>query len=137
MSTSAKKAVVAGLVLGALVAAWTFTMGLTGWYRDPALSAAFFLVVPIEVAVLVVLLRRTAPENGFRAQLGLGSLASVVASPIVFAQSMLFTTVAFPTYFADTGDPGTPVSNAATGAIATIVTGVIVSAITGAIVRKR
>lgn len=26
----------AGLLLGVLVSAWTFLMGITGWYRDPA-----------------------------------------------------------------------------------------------------
>lgn len=32
-----------GVVLGLLVAAWTLVMGVTGWYRDPVLQAAFFL----------------------------------------------------------------------------------------------
>jgi hypothetical protein len=127
------------------------------------LQAAFFLVVPIEIAILVVLLRKTAPEHGYGAQVGLGTLASFVAAPIVFTQSMVFTTVLFPTYFDDlraaheailrsegmaeteiatraaaaAAAMGTSTSNALTGAIATIVTGVVVSAITAAFVRKR
>jgi hypothetical protein len=161
--TGLRSAAAAGVVLGGLVAVWTFVMGFSGMYRDPVLQAAFFLVVVIQIVVLVVLLRRTGPEHGYGAQVGLGTLASVVASPIVFGQSMLFTTVVFPTYFADlsasyeaslreAGVPdaeigplvadaaaaaGTSVSNALTGAVATIITGVVVSAITAAFVRKR
>jgi hypothetical protein len=163
MSSGVRSAVLAGVVLGLAVAAWTLVMGLTGWYRDPALQAAFFLVVVIQIAVLVVLLRRTAADHRYGAQVGLGSLASVVAAPIVFAQSIVFTTIFFPTYFDDlrasheailraeglaeteiaarvaaaAEAQGTSVSNALTGAIATIVTGVVVSAITAAFVRKR
>ena len=138
-------------------------MGLTGWYRDPALQAAFFFVVPIQIAVVVVLLRRTREDHGYRGQVGLGTLASVIAAPIVLVQSLIFTTLLFPTYFDDLrasheallrsqGAPeseiaievaaaaeanGGSFSNAITGAIATVVTGVLVSAITAAFARKR
>lgn len=163
MAAGVRAALGAGVVLGLLVAAWTLVMGVTGWYRDPALQAAFFFVVVIQVACLVVLLRATAAEHAYRAQLALGTLASVVAAPIVLAQSLVFTTVLFPSYFDDlrasheamlraAGTPeaeitarvaeaaeaaGTPLSNALTGAVATIVTGVVVSAIAAAFARKR
>ena len=90
----------AGILIGVLCAIWTFVMGFTGWYKDPTLSNAFFLVIPIEVAGLVWGLKRTASEERtYRAQLVAGTLMSVVAGVIIIASSLLFTTVAFPEYF--------------------------------------
>jgi hypothetical protein len=40
-------------------------MGFTGWYKDPTLVKLFFLVIPIEIAVLVIGLRKTAPGQGY------------------------------------------------------------------------
>ncbi len=163
MSPSVRTSVLAGVVLGLAVAAWTLFMGVTGWYRDPALQAAFFFVVVLQIAVVVALLRRTSKEHGYRGQVTLGTLASAVAAPIVLVQSLVFTTVLFPRYFEDLraaheallrseGVPeaeiairaaaaaeanGGPLSNAVTGAIATIVTGLLVSAVTAAFVRKK
>ena len=42
-----KTVVLPGVLLGALVAAWTFVMGFTGWYRHPTLQALFFLVIAL------------------------------------------------------------------------------------------
>lgn len=163
MSPSVRAAVSYGVVLGLSVAGWTLVMGVTGWYRDPALQAAFFLVIPIQIAVVVALLRRTSKEHGYRGQVALGTLASAVAAPIVLVQSLVFTTVLFPSYFDDLraaheallrgeGVPegeiairvaaaaeanGSAWSNALTGAIATIVTGLVVSLVTAAFARKR
>jgi predicted secreted protein len=162
-SPSVRAAALHGVALGLLVAAWTLVMGVTGWYRDPALQAAFFVVIPIQIGLVVALLRRTSNEHGYRGQVALGTLASAIAAPIVLVQSLVFTTLLFPSYFDDLraahaallradGVPeaeiavrataaaeanGDSLSNAVTGAIATIVTGLVVSAVTAAFARKR
>ena len=90
----------AGILIGALCAVWTFVMGFTGWYKDPTMATAFFLVIPIEIAGLVWGLKRTAAEERtYRAQVVAGTLMSVVAGVIIIASSLLFTTVVFPEYF--------------------------------------
>jgi riboflavin transporter FmnP len=91
-----------------------------------------------------------------------GLVLSVVAGVIIFAGSLLFTTVAFPNYFADiqaaqtemlksAGMPEaeiqaqiaaaaamqTPFVNAITGVIGTVVTGLVVAAIAGAFWRRK
>ena len=53
----------AGLLLGVLCGMWTFVMGFTGWYKDPGKTAAFFVVIAIEVAVLIWGLRQTATKG--------------------------------------------------------------------------
>ena len=42
-----------GLVLGLSCTVWMFVVGFAGWYKDPALQALFWVVVPIEIGVLV------------------------------------------------------------------------------------
>lgn len=152
----------AGVTLGLAVAAWTLVMGFSGLYRHPTLNALFFVVVPVQIGILVWALRRTRDAGAdYVGQLKAGTLLSVVASPIVFVQSYLFTTVFFPSYFTELrathevmlreqglddaavaealGQAAAPTSfgNAITGAIATILTGLIVSAIIAIFVRAR
>lgn len=89
----------AGLLLGMLVAVWTFVMGLTGWYRHPSLLLLFWVVIPVQIAVIVWGLRKTAAHTNYGRQVVNGVVISVIASMIIFAASLLFTTVAFPQYF--------------------------------------
>ena len=138
-------------------------MGFTGWYKDPTLSNAFFLVIPIEVAGLVWGLKRTASEERtYRAQLVAGTLMSVVAGVIIIASSLLFTTVAFPEYFReleaaqrhilqsqgksaaeieqmvrDSASYTTPMGQALAGFVGTLVTGIVASAVISIWVRER
>jgi hypothetical protein len=151
-----------GVMLGLLVTVWALVMGMTGWYLDPVLQALFFMVVPIEIAVVVALLYRTRQTNGYVKQLRNGSLVGVIAAPIVFLQSIVFTLVLFPTYFADlramqeamlleegrsadqiareleaAAAMQNPVMNAVSGSIATILTAVVVSAIAAIFLRRR
>jgi len=151
-----------GLWIGALCVAWTFVMGFTGWYKDPALVNAFFLVILVEVALLVVGLRKTAATQGYSRQVLTGTLMAVVAAAIIFCGSLLFTTVAFPSYFQDVraaqeemlraagktpaeieaavqaASAGqTPLANALAGVVGTVVTGLVASLVIAAFFRKR
>ena len=89
----------AGLILGTLVVAWSCVMGFTGWYHLPSLFALRWLAIPLQVAVLLVLLRIQAPRYGYLRQVANGVAASVIASVLIFAGSLLFTTLLFPSYF--------------------------------------
>jgi hypothetical protein len=152
----------AGILLGVLCAAWTFVMGFTGWYKDPVMVNVFFLVVPLEIGIVIWALRQTAATATWGGQIVNGLVLSVVASVIIFAGSLLFTTVVFPNYFNDiraaqaeilkssgmaeaqiqttlaaSAAMQTPLMNAVSGVIGTVVTGVVVAAIAGAFWRRK
>jgi hypothetical protein len=153
----------AGVALGVLVVIWTFIMGFTGWYKDPALLNLFYVVIAIQIAVLMWALKRTAAEGrGFGGQLGAGTLISLIGGVFVVVGSLIFTTVVFPNYFQDiaaiqeqmlrsagkseaeiktvmdmAARTSTPAMQAFFGFCGTMVTGVVVSAIIGAFVRAR
>ena len=151
-----------GLSIGFAVVAWTFVMGFTGWYLHPTLLNLFFLVIPIQIVLLVVGLRSSAAENGYGKQVVAGTLASILASILIFGGSILFTTVAFPSYFeeirtfqttmlekagkspeevraqvAAMAATQTPFLQALFGAIGTIVTGLVSSLVIAVFARKR
>ena len=152
----------AGLLIGLLCSDWMFVMGFTGWYKDPATANLFFLVIPIEVAGLVWGVRRTAALRTYGSQLLAGTMMSIVAGVVIIAASLLFTTVVFPAYLADVehsyraslqqrGLPeaeiaaamhansatSTPMAQAQSGFIGTLVTGIIASAVIALFVRRR
>ena len=152
----------AGVLLGVLCVAWTFVMGFTGWYKDPVMLNLFFLVVLLEIGIVIWALRKTAGTATWGGQFVNGLVLSVVASVIIFAGSLLFTTVAFPGYFNDiqamqaelmkssgmadaqiqstiaaSAAMQTPLMNALSGVIGTVVTGALVAAIAGAVWRKK
>jgi hypothetical protein len=151
-----------GLLIGVSVVAWTFVMGFTGWFLDPALLNLFFLVIPIQIVLLVVGLRSSAAENGYGKQVLSGTLASLLASVLIFGGSILFTTIAFPSYFDEIravhasmleqagkspeevraqveamAATQTPLLQALFGAIGTVVTGIVSSLVIAAFARKR
>lgn len=151
-----------GLLIGVSVVAWTFVMGFTGWYLDPSLLNLFFLVIPIQVSLLVVGLRSSAAENGYGRQVFSGTLASLLASVLIFGGSIFFTTVVFPSYFDELravhatmleqagksaeevraqveamAATQTPFLQALFGAIGTVVTGLVSSLVIAAFARKR
>ena len=152
----------AGVLLGVLCVIWTFVMGFTGWYKDPVMLNLFFLVILLEIGVVIWALRRTATTATWGGQIANGLALSLVASVIIASGSLVFTTVAFPTYFTDIQSAQTemlkaqglsedliktqvaaaaamqtPVMNALSGFVGTVVTGLVVSAIAGAIWRKK
>ncbi|HJR61307.1 MAG TPA: DUF4199 domain-containing protein [Vicinamibacterales bacterium] len=153
----------AGLLIGVLCGVWTFVMGYTGWYKDPAKASAFFVVVLIEVAGLIWGLRKTAAEGRtYSGQVVAGTLMSIVAGVVIIAASVLFTTWAFPDYFREIeaayrgllrqqgkteaeiaseiaawSAGQTPMRQAMNGFMGTFVTGVVVSAIVAIWIRAR
>ena len=152
-----------GLTIGVLCGLWTFVMGFTGWYRDPATLNLFFLVIVIEIAGLIWVLRRTAAQGRtYSGQVVAGTLTAIVAGLVIIASSLLFTTVAFPEYFdeinraqremmAKQGMPEaeieaavraaaplqTPMVNALMGFIGTVVTGIVASAVIAIWIRAK
>lgn len=152
-----------GLWIGAACVGWMLVMGLTGWYAHPTLQYLFLaVVIPAEIVLLVLGLRRTAALNGYGRQLLAGTLMSVVAAVIIAAGSLVFTTVLFPDYFqrlrsaheqvlrgegrsqaeieqaiaaAETAE--TPASNALGGVIGTIATGVVTSLVAAAFLKRK
>ena len=152
-----------GVILGVGVIAWMFLIGFTGWYKNPILLNLFYLVIPFQVFLIVQALRETARQGaGYGAQVGAGVAISSIAAILIFGGSILFTTVAFPEYFAEiravheqllrqAGMPEakiqeelvkaeasyTPMSQAIQGFIGTVVTGLVTAAIAGVRIRHR
>lgn len=152
-----------GLMLAAGVIVWMFVMGFTGWYKNPVLVSLFFLVIPFQVFLIVQALRETARRGaGYGAQIGAGVAISSIAAILIFGASILYTTVAFPTYFADihamqekamrqagVSEEGiaevlahakreyTPMSQAIQGFLGTVITGLVTALIAGRWIRHR
>jgi len=153
----------AGLALGILVEVWTYLMGFTGWYKDPALMNLFWVVIAIQIAVLMWALKRTAAEGrGYAGQVGAGTVISLIGGVFVIVGSLIFTTLVFPSYFRDiaavqeqmlraaghgeaairqmmemNAKTSTPMVQAMLGFVGTMVTGIVVSAIIGAFYRAK
>lgn len=152
-----------GIVIGVLCSLWTLVMGYSGMYKDPSLANLFFLVIPIEIGCLVWGLRSTAREGRtFGGQILAGTMMAVVAGVIMIGTSLLFTTVLFPRYAHDleamyraslatqgksdgeiaaavqgNAASWTPMAQAMSGFIGTLITGIVSSAIIAAFVRAK
>ena len=152
----------AGVILGLAVAAWTFVMGFTGWYQHPAGLFLFWLVIPLQTGILLWALRGAAPTTGYGRQVWNGVSISLLGSMIIYAASLIFTTVVFPKYFQELEALGrqmmaqqglspdkieaavraqapmqTPRASAMAGAIGTVVTGFLTSLIAAVWLRKK
>jgi hypothetical protein len=151
-----------GLILGFSVAAWTFVMGFTGWYKDPARFTLFWLVIPMQVGILLWSLRETGRVDGYGRQVWNGVSISLLGSMLIFGASLFFTTVVFPQYFQERVALGrhlmalkglsaeqietavrlqapmqTPRASAMAGAIGTVLTGFVTSLIASVWFRKK
>jgi hypothetical protein len=153
----------AGLLIGVLCGLWTFVMGFTGWYKDPVMLRAFFLVILIEIGGLIWGLRKTATEGRtYFGQIVAGTLMAVVAGVVIICSSLLFTMVAFPDYFTELervqrqmlqsegrtaaeidqivgagSGMNTPMGQAIGGFLGTLVTGILASAVIAVFVRRK
>jgi hypothetical protein len=152
----------AGLILGFSVAAWTFVMGFTGWYKHPSLLFLFWLVIPLQIGILLWALRGTGANDGYGRQVWNGVSISLLGSMIIYGASILFTTRVFPHYFHDLEMLGrqvmakqgfspdqieaavraqapmqTPRASAMAGAIGTVVTGFLTSVVASIWMRKK
>lgn len=151
-----------GILLGVLVEIWTAVVIVARWHVDPVRMNLFFLVIPLQIAILVMALRKEAPNAGYGKQVLNGLVVSLVAAAIVFAGSYLLTTSVFPNYFAEVrvageamlveigGTPDQvaedmaknaamyrPLDNSIAGAIGTTVTGLVVSLVAAAFLRRK
>jgi hypothetical protein len=129
----------AGLVIGALCAVLIFVCGFTGWYKDPALKALFFLAIPIEIGGLIWGLRRTARAEGrnYNQQIVAGTMMAVIGGIVIGVASLAFTAM-FPDAMdaARAADPSaTPMSQALNGLIATLIIGILATAAIAIVVR--
>jgi len=141
----------------------SFVMGFTGWYKDPTLANVLFISVAmiVEIAGLIWGLRKTAAQGrSYGGQILAGTMMAIVAGVIIIAASLLFTTVVFPNYFSDieqayrtalqqqgktdaeiaaavqaSAASATPMAQAMSGFIGTLVTGIVASAIIALFVR--
>jgi Protein of unknown function (DUF4199) len=153
----------AGLLIGVLCGIWTFVMGATGWYKDPVMYRMFFAVILIEIGGLIWGLRRTAAEGrGYGSQVVAGTMMATVAGVVIIGASLLFTTVVYTDYFdqleamqigllQDQGVPeaeiarqvsesraaNTPMGQAVSGFMGTLITGIVASAVIAIWVRSR
>ena len=83
----------AGVILGLAVAAWTFVMGFTGWYRHPSLWILSWLVVPAQIGILLWTLRGLALTDGYGRQVWNGHTGTLIAKAITHAQKATALTV--------------------------------------------
>lgn len=153
----------AGLALGVGTGLWMFVMGFSGLYLHPTLASLFMLVVLLELGALWWGLSHTAQQGkGYAAQVGAGTLMALVACPVIFCSSLLFTGVVFPEYFseleamqrqmlADAGRSTAQIDaelqagaasraslpNALAGVVGTLVTGLAFSPILAIFLRRR
>jgi len=151
-----------GILLGVLVEIWTAVVIVARWHVDPVMMMMFFLVIPLQIVLMVVALRKEAATATYGKQVVNGLVLSAVAAVIVFAGSYLLTTVVFPNYFPEVRAAGEamlakqgrtpeqiaedmtknaamydPVQNSITGAIATVVTGLVIALVAGAFLRRK
>jgi hypothetical protein len=152
-----------GILIGVLCSLWTLVMGYSGLYTDPATANLFFLVIPIEIGCLVWGLRKTAREGRtYGGQILAGTMMAIVGGVVIIASSLLFTTVLFPNYSRELENmyraslarqgksdaeiltavqanaaSWTPMAQAMSGFIGTLVTGIVASSAIGYFVRKR
>jgi len=95
-----KSAWIAGILIAVCCGLWQLIMGFTGWYKDPVMQNLFWLIILIQFFCLIWGLTRTGKEGKrYWAQVGSGTLMSLLAGMILFFVAYLFTAVLFPNYF--------------------------------------
>ena len=156
--------VLGGLLIGGLCSTWIVINGVTGFYKDPQMSAMFVPVVSfMEIVVLIWALRKTATHGrSYSGQVVAGSLMALIGGAVNFCTSVVFTSVFYPNYFAEINAMSrqvmlenkqseeqiaaainavagwqTPVMSALAGFIGTAMTGIVASAVIAIWIRAR
>ena len=158
-----KRILAAGVLMGVLCGGWTLVMGYTRWYRDPTLLNLFWAVMGFELLALIWGLRGTAAEGRrYGGQVLAGVLISIVGGVIVMGCSLLFTVVLFPNYFRELAainenllrsagkteeeirtamaaymSTATPMMNALSGFLGTVITGLFMTLVIAIFVRAK
>ena len=158
-----KPIVTAGIVLGVSAGIWMFINGLAGLYKNPGTAWVFPVVATvIEIFVIVWGLRKTAQlGKRYGGQVLAGLMIAVVGAVLILGFSLIWANV-----FTDAGevtaamqadawaDRGmseeqieetlantefmrTPLFQAISGSIATIVTGLVISLIAAIFIRQK
>ncbi len=150
-----KSAIQAGVILGLMVVVWTLVHGMTGWYKNPAMSWTFWMVIPFQIILLVWMLKNTKKQGfGYGQQVKAGIVMSLAAAGIIFIGSWLVTTAVIPNYHADmqamtdqlrtarglapeTAKPLSAMSSSMAAFLGTVVTGLIASLVAAVLIRDK
>ncbi len=151
------------IVLAVLVTVVSLAIMGTGMHRNPVVGglASIGLAIVLNVVVVVLALRQTAPGSAYVRQLLNGALIGVIAGCLIFASSWMMLSFVFPNAIAEmkTGyvetmqaagatdeqveqlrtrmESATPVNQAVPGLVGTFFTSLIVAAVAGAFLRKK
>ena len=144
-----------GLILGVIVGAMGFALPTLGLHTNEMTPTVFVTAaIVINIVVVVLALRKTAPGSNWGGQILNGLVLGVVGAAIIFLSSFLMTTLVFPDYYAEFAEAarmradagglspseieaqvamatGTPASSAFSGALGTVITSVVIAAVTG------
>ena len=150
-----------GLTLGVIVGAMGFVLAMLGLHTNENAPVGFVgAAIAINVIVVILALRATAPDNGWGGQIRNGLVLGAVGAVVIFASSLAMTALVFPDYYAEFAEAariravagglspeeveaqvamatGTPASSAFSGAAGTLVTSVAVAAVVGFFKRTR
>ena len=150
-----------GLVLGVIVAAFGFVLGMSGLHTHPMAPMGFVIVaIIINVVIVVLAVRRLASISTWIQQVGNGLVLGFVGALVVFLGSWLMTAIVLPDYYAEFAEAarvravadglaaedieaavtmatGTSVGSAFQGALGTMITSVVVAGLAGLFNRIR
>ena len=150
-----------GLVLGLIVAAMGFAFAILGLHTNE-MAPNWFVIAAIIINVVIVVLavRQTAPTSKWLQQVKNGLVLGLVGAVIIFLGSWVMTALVFPDYYTEFAEAararavagglsaeeiemavamvtGTPVGSAFSGALGTVITSTVVAAIAGFFNRAR
>ncbi|MCE2407475.1 MAG: DUF4199 family protein [Pseudomonadales bacterium] len=144
-----------GLVLGVIVAVMGFALGTLGLHTNEMAPIGFVIAaIFINTVIVVLAVRRLAPDSNWSQQVGNGLVLGLVGAVIIFLGSWVMTSLVLPNYYADFAEAartraiasglspeeieaavamvtGTPVGSAFQGALGTVITSVVVAGIAG------
>ena len=150
-----------GLVLGLIVAAMGFALATLDLHINEMAPMGFVIAaIIINVVIVVLAIRQTAPNSTWRQQVQNGLVLGLVGAVIIFLGSWVMTALVFPEYYTEFAEAararavagglsaeeieaavamstGTPVGSAFSGALGTVITSAVVAGIAGFFNRAR